>query len=337
MTMLVAPLPRATAGSGLRFRRWRDMDDIAGMAAANTALRRRTGVMEPTDVEVMRHHYLHLVNSDPATDCILVERDDTTLGYARVEWHDLTDGDRTLDIIAVVDPAAWGMGVAEALLRWSELRAAQLALEHPSDRTTHLTSYAFGGDVELTTALEELGYVAARWDAEMLRPDMADIPAVDLAEGYQLRAPEEAELPALHQMMVEGFAEHWGEYEADDHRINEWLEDPRFRRDLVVVAWAGPRPASLVCNIVETAADGVRRGLLDAVVTHPDHRRRGLARAVIARSLQLLNAEGVTSAYLGVDTDNHNRALALYESCGFRVISTSTTYRRPMPGTENAT
>ena len=44
-------------------------------------------------------------------------------------------------------------------------------------------------------------------------------------------------------------------------------------------------------------------------------------------------AAGATSAYLGVDTDNHNRALALYESCGFRVVTRSANYRKPFePG-----
>jgi len=335
MTTIDAALPLAPAGSGIRFRRWQGVEDIAGMAVANAALRRRIGVLEPIDVEVMHHAYTHLVNSDPATDCILAERSGATLGYARVEWHDLTDGDRTFDVIAIVDPAAWGLGVAGAFVQWAEVRAQQLAREHPSDRTTHLTGYANRGDVEVTAALEALRYVAVRWDAEMLRPDMADLPDVELADGYHLRAPEAGELPAVHQMMVEGFAEHWGEHEAEEQRIDDWLDDPRFRRDLVVVAWAGARPASLVYNIIETAPDGTRRGLLDAVVTHPDHRRRGLARAAIARSLELLRDEGATSAYLGVDTDNHNRALALYEACGFRVASTSTTYRKPMPGTED--
>lgn len=335
MTTLDATLPIAPAGSDLSFRRWQGIGDLAGMAAAAAALRSRVGVVEPIDVEAMRHHYTHLVNSDPATDCILVERDGITLGYARVEWHDLTDGDRIFDCPTIVDPAAWGLGIAEAFVRWGEVRARRLALEHPSDRTTHLSNFAFQGDVELTAALEALGYIAVRWDAEMLRPHMDEIPAVVVADGYHLRAPEEAELPAVHQMMVEGFAEHWGQVEADDQRIEDWLEDPRFRRDLVVVVWAGERPASVVCNIVETAPDGTRRGLLDAVVTHPDHRRRGLARAAIARSLGLLRAEGAASAYLGVDTDNHNRALALYESCGFRVASTGTSYRRPMPGTDD--
>ena len=335
MTTPDATQPAVPAVSDVRFRRWQGIEDIAGMGAANAALRRLVGVVEPIDVEAMRHRYTHLVNSDPMTDCILVERDGTTLGYARVEWHDLADGDRIFDLTTVVDPATWGLGVAETFVRWGEVRAGQLAYEHPSDRTAHLANYAFRGDVELAAALEALGYRAVRWDAEMLRPHMLDLPAVMLADGYHLRAPEEAELPAVHQMMVEGFAEHWGEYEAEDHRIDDWLEDPRFRRDLVVVAWAGGRPASVVCNIVETAQDGTRRGLLDAVVTHPDHRRRGLARAAIARSLELLSVEGATSAYLGVDTGNHNQALALYESCGFVVASTGTSYRKPMPGTEN--
>ncbi len=204
-----------------------------------------------------------------------------------------------------------------------------MAREHPSDRVAHFANYAFHGDRELVDALESLGYTAVRWDAEMLRPDMDDLPAAVLGEGYELRLPDEAELPAVHQMLVEGFAEHWGEYEADDHRIEEWIEDPRFRRDLVVVAWAGERPAAVVCNILETRPDGTLRGLLDGVATHPDHRRRGLARAAIARSLELLRDEGASSAYLGVDTDNHNRALALYESCGFRKVSGSTAYRKP--------
>ena len=36
----------------------------------------------------------------------------------------------------------------------------------------------------------------------------------------------------------------------------------------------------------------------------------------------------MTTASLGVDTQNPNRALGLYENAGFRVISGSTGYRR---------
>jgi ribosomal protein S18 acetylase RimI-like enzyme len=304
------------------------------MAAANARLRTRIGLLEPIDPAAMRHRYTHLVNSDPATDCLVVERDGETRGYARVEWHDLVDGSRVYDATVVLEPSAWGLGLSEAMLAWCGERFLELAREHPSDRPAFLQGYAFGGDDASVAAFEGLGYAAVRWDAEMLRPDLDDLPAVVVPDGYVLRPPEPEELPAVHAMMIAGFAEHWGEAEASDWELAEWIDDPRFRRDLVVVAWQGGSPAACVTNLLEPAPDGSVRGLLDSVATHPDHRRRGLARACIARSLELLRGEGAGSAYLGVDTDNHNRALALYESCGFRVYSRSATYRRPFGPTE---
>ena len=329
-TTSLAP-PIAPAGSGATFRRWRDLDDIAGMAAANQRLRTHIGLLEPIDVAAMRHRYTHLVNSDPAVDCILVERDGAIRGYARVEWHDLVDGDRIYDATLVLEPSAWGLGLAEAMLAWSEGRAAELAREHPTDRRSHLANYVFEGDASLELALVAGGYTAVRWDAEMLRPDMEDLPEVVLPDGYTLRPPEPEELPAVHAMAIEAFAEHWGEYQGDDFLLEEWVDDPRFRRELVVVAWKGSEPAAQITNMVERLPDGTVRGVLDSVCTHPGHRRLGLARAAVARSLALLRAEGAGSAFLGVDTDNHNRALALYESCGFGRVSTSVNYRKPMP------
>ena len=45
--------------------------------------------------------------------------------------------------------------------------------------------------------------------------------------------------------------------------------------------------------------------------------------------MRRLRDAGATRAYLGVDTDNQNRAYALYESCGFHVATSSTSYRKP--------
>jgi ribosomal protein S18 acetylase RimI-like enzyme len=38
----------------------------------------------------------------------------------------------------------------------------------------------------------------------------------------------------------------------------------------------------------------------------------------------------MTSAWLGVDADNPNAALALYTSCGFRTVRSTTAYRKPI-------
>ena len=326
------PLPVAPAGADLAYRRYRGLEEIPGMAAANARLRRHIGIVEPILPEAMTHAYTHLVNSNPLEDCVIVELDGVTAGYARVEWHDLTSGERVYDFVSVVEPAAWGRGVALALARWCEARLREIARGHVTDRPRWHTTYVFNNDPEHEAALGAMGYSAVRWDAEMVREDLDHLPDVPAPEGYEIRTPTEAELPAVHAMSVAAFAEHWGEWESGEQSFAEWVEDPDFRRELVVVAWKGDLPAAYVTNVLEPAPDGSLRGLLDGVATHPDHRRRGLARACIAESLRRLRDTGATSAYLGVDTDNHNRALALYESCGFRRASGSATWRKPFTG-----
>jgi mycothiol synthase len=336
MTTTLLELPAAPAGSGITYRRFRGLDDLPGMGAANARLRTHVRLLEPIDLDAMRHRYTHLVNSDPLVDCIIAERDGATVGYGRVEWHDLVDGDRIYDVTSVVEPGAWGLGIADALTGWAEERLREVAAANPSDRRAWFALFVFDGDFELERSALARGYAPVRWDAEMLRPTLDAIEEPVVPDGYLLRSPTQDELPAVFRMQVEAFAEHWGEAEAHEFDLAEWIDDPRFRRDLVVVAWTGDEPAACVSNVVETHADGSLRGLLDSVSTHPGHRRRGLARAAILRSLELLRAEGATSAYLGVDTDNHNRASALYKSCGFRKVSGSAAYRKPFNRQESA-
>ena len=319
----------ATAGT-ITLRAWRGLDDIPGMAAANQRLRTETGALEPIDLPGMVHRYTHLVNSDPLRDCLVAERDGQTVGYVRTEWHDLADGDRVLDMTLLADPSTWGTDTPRQMLEWAEGHLREQAASIPGDRRTWFATDAFDGDQGLETALLAAGYTAVRWGAEMLRPDLESIEDAPLPEGYTLRSPTTDELPAVFAMAVEAFAEHWGEYEGSEQRFDEWVEDPGFRLDLVVVAWKGDEPAAAVSNLLDDPAeDGSVRGLLDSVCTGVRHRRLGLARAAITESLRRLKAAGASSAYLGVDVDNHNRALDLYEACGFRVSSSSTSYRKP--------
>ena len=315
--------------TGTAYRPYRGTEDLAGMATANARLRARLGLLEGVNLAAMEHRYANLVNSDPLVDCLIAERDGATVGYARTEWHDLADGDRIYDMTTVVEPAAWGMGIAATFLAWCEERLRVLAGMHPLDRRCWYTVYAYDGDDESARALAGGGYEAVRWDAEMLRPDLLGLPPVHVPDGYVIRIPEEEELPAVFAMMVAAFDEHWGEYDAGDQRFGDWAGDPRFRRDLAVVAWSGHVPAACLSNFLEPGPDDTIRGYLESLATHPAHRRRGLARAVFGESLRRLRDAGADSAWLGVDTDNPNRSLALYESFGFRVVSGGATYRKP--------
>ena len=65
-----------------------------------------------------------------------------------------------------------------------------------------------------------------------------------------------------------------------------------------------------------------------SVFTRRPWRKRGLASALIGRSLELLRERGMTSAVLGVDADNPTGALALYERAGFEPSYRASAWRK---------
>jgi ribosomal protein S18 acetylase RimI-like enzyme len=101
----------------------------------------------------------------------------------------------------------------------------------------------------------------------------------------------------------------------------EWAADGVSERASVdeLRAWWG-NPSEL----------GISRGWLDGVFTRRAWRRRGLARALIVRSLHLLQERGLETAALGVDADNPSGAFGLYESAGFHPTERFVSFRKPM-------
>ena len=71
-----------------------------------------------------------------------------------------------------------------------------------------------------------------------------------------------------------------------------------------------------------------QRGYTEGISVRRPWRRRGLARALLTRSLQMFKDMGMTEAALGVDTQNLNGALRLYKSVGFRESQRWTIYRK---------
>ena len=72
----------------------------------------------------------------------------------------------------------------------------------------------------------------------------------------------------------------------------------------------------------------IKRGWTDNICVRRPWRRRGLARALIIRSLKVLHDQSMTEAALGVDVENPSNALRLYESCGYQVVQRGFTMRK---------
>lgn len=342
IAMTSDPIPAPMAGdrvAGVSFRLSTDLDaDLPRMWAVQDAARTADGEIELNSLEGMAAYYRHLERFDMRRDLLIAEAAGRVVGYGRVEWNDSNDGERWYEGVGVVDPEWRRRGIGSRILAWSEARRLEIAAGHAAtgegdDRARALTTFNFDGDRGGRALLERAGYGAFRRFASMRRPDLEAVPDVAFPPGLEIR-PVGHEPAALRQVFdadVEAFRDHFGWSDGSDETFASFVEDPATDPDLWLVAFDGDEVAGAVLNGIHVSPDGARSGWLDSIFTRRRWRRRGLARALIARSLVVLRDRGMASASLGVDLTNPHEALALYESCGFRTVSSSTAYRKPLP------
>ena len=320
---------------GLRFRHFAGPEDYPGMAGANMAARLDAGDDAVVTAETLANQYDNLAHADRDRDLLIVELAGRIAGYARVEWRDQTDGSRAYDLICLLDPAVRGQGIGAAMLAWGEDRARAIAADHAGDRSLWLSSEIWDADERAARLLRRNRYAAVHHSYDMVRPDLDGLPTADLPEGFEVRPVDRSWLREIFIADAKAFRDHWGGIEEDEADFRRFEGDHRTDPSLFVVAFAGDEIAGAVLNVIDDTENALfdrRRGTLDSVFVRRPYRRRGLARALIVRSLALLRDRGMTSAALGVDADNPHQALHLYESCGFMPVRSMTTWRKPLAG-----
>lgn len=323
-----------TAATRVRFRPYGGEGDLADIVRLLNAENEADGLEERRSVGSERAWYAHPTPQfDAARDVVLAEVDGRVVGVAGKEWVDTRDGAwREYRLWAAVDPAYRGRGVGSALLVANERRARQLAALQQPDRPTAFLAFAAEGRPS-ARLLEESGYEVARWFFDMVRPTLDAIDVPPMPDGIELRPVTPDQYPIVWRANREAFRDHWGGSDESEDALHRLLDDPDTDPSLWLTAWDGDEVAGGVWNSIypdENEANGFLRGWLGSVYTRRPWRRRGLARALIARSLMLLRERGMTSAALGVDADNPTGALGLYESAGFVVHERYSAWRRPM-------
>jgi mycothiol synthase len=269
---------------------------------------------------------------DAARDVTVAEVDGRPVAYAEREWIDTTDGLREYRLDGGVDPAFRGRGIGTMLLAENERRMRELAATQDSSRPRVFGSWSADTAERDVRLLARAGFEPARWFFDMTRPNLDDVPDVPLPDGLEVRPITRDLALAVWRADVDAFRDHWGGFDGSDVRLEGSLARPNTDLSLWVIAFDGDEVAGGVLNTIdpdENAALGIRRGWLSSVFTRRQWRRRGVARALIARSLGILRERGMTSASLGVDADNPSGALGLYERIGFEVAHRSTAWRKP--------
>ena len=321
------------------FRHFRGIDaDIPGMAAANQAARLADGEAQPIDVDEMRSTYEHLERSDPARDICIVELDGVIAGYARVDWDDLVGGTRDYWSVVLLGPAIRRPEVIRAIHDWTEARRRAVAAEghvgagEGLDRPRRLTTECLDGDIATTGLLRASGYESYRRFATLVRPDFEQIAVPPMPDGIEVRpiVDEPGLLRRIFDAETEAFRDEFNSHEPTENDYARFLAEPGQDLSLWSIGFDGEQVAGGVRGWIKTGHDGAREGWLDPVFTGAAWRRRGLARALIGRTLVLLRDRGADRAALGADLQSPNQTLTLYESCGFRLASSTTAWRKPL-------
>ena len=320
-----------TSIAGVVFRRLRAPEDYAGMAVANQRARESAGRPSAITAADMAQFIGHLVNCDPERDIVIVELEGRIVGYSIVLWRDLTDGDRIFVNWSILEPAVRGPGVGAALRTWADGRMVAGATGLSGHAPTHAVTFTWGDEAQGAALLASSGWTEHARGYEMLRPTLDAIPEIPLPDGLELRSLDASDAGRLWDALVDGFRDHRNmpEKSADDRE--RFLEDRRQDASLWIVAFDGDEIAGGVIDLIdpdEPERDGRRLGYIEAVFTRPPWRRRGLARALVARGLERLRERGMTSAALSVDGANPNQAMTLYEDLGFVIASVETEWRK---------
>lgn len=326
-------LPGAPDIPGLRFRTYTGPEDTPAMADLYAAVAEADGDPERWTAEELRVELENWTHFDPREDDVLAFVDGELVASSRLDWVDSNDGRRFYYHFGRVRPTWRRRGLGSAMWTRNERRLIEAATEHEDPRPRVLATYTEENDVGDRVLAETHGYGPVRVYHLMVRPDMEDILMPPLPDGLEVRPVTPDLLPQLFEAMAEAFKDHFGGDDTSPPAYRRWVEDPNLDPSLWSVAFDGDEIAAGVLGYVfpaENEAHGYARGWPDPVFTRRAWRRRGLASALIGRTLVLLRDRGMTSAQLGVDSENPNQALGLYQRHGFVVQRSSTEWHKPL-------
>jgi mycothiol synthase len=317
---------------------WRPLalDDIASYVRLQEEARVADAGEEVMTEEIARHEL-----SDPhcpvATNTLALALPDGSLAASIMILERLQGIDsRRVFLWGVTHPTHRGRGIGSEILAWALFRADEILAEQPAELLRLGEAFKEERQTDAIALHEAAGFRPARWYIDMRRDLHEPLPGMPDLGSLRL----EPYVPALAEPQWSAKASLWASRRGSEPLTPEiwgrdFIGDPFFRSDLSFVAFDGEQIAGYAVNYViesDWEATGVREGWVGQLGVRRPWRRRGLATALLVRSMEAFLAAGLEAATLGVDAENPTGALGVYERVGFRPIRRSVRLQRPYGG-----
>jgi mycothiol synthase len=220
-----------------------------------------------------------------------------------------------------------------AMVEYLRSRLTVMAGEHPADAPKFFQSWGTKGLKWQEDLMEQLGLKPVRYSFSMIRSCSEPVEVYSLPEGIEVRPVGPEDYRAVFDAEAEAFKDHWGYVAPTDNDFERFLNSSNFDPSLWKVAWDGDQVVGQVLNFVdpkENEAFNRKRGYTEDISVRRPWRRRGVARALLTQSVKMFQDMGFEETSLGVDTENPNGALQLYESVGYKEDRCFINYRAQM-------
>lgn len=327
------PLDIESPVADVTFRRFHGEDDYGHIARLLMATSKADGGFRYETADRIAVGYANLTNCDPYLDMIFAEADGRPIAYSRVFWEDKLEGNRSYGAFGWLDPEHRGRGVGTAMYETNEARIRDIAASHPKELPKQIMTVAAEADVSGMRLVEKHGFTPDMYLADMIRPDLTNIPTAPLPDGIVVKTPTPEEYRKVWEAEVEAFRDHHGAAEPQESWYEEFLADPNFDPTLWRIAWDGDDVVAAVRSFVDKEQNeeyGRLRGWTEDIFTRREYRQRGIARALLCQSLAAVRDAGMKEAALSVHTDNPHGAYRLYESVGFEIERRDIFFNKPL-------
>jgi mycothiol synthase len=253
---------------------------------------------------------------------VAVDRAGSLIGWGSLASWTEADKTRVYLTDGYVAPPARRRGLGRQLLREAEATAAQLAAARSEEGTVVLGGNASAVQRDRAALLEHAGYRQVFTMVEM-EHDGSPVKPRRLPDDVVVRPAAVADARSLAALTAQVWSSRPFFTPPAEEQLRDWLR----RSDLAwfQVATVGDR---IVAFVAASRTPG--RNEIEDVQVDPDFQRRGLATALLTRTLAMLAEQGANTTRLHTEGQDPAGARSLYERLGFRVVREHRRYRKSL-------